>query len=208
MEDEKIGKNIQFSEGTANRIAEQILNPDANGFSKEVSIEKFENEGLTTDNGLPWCRTGMGICAKYNIHKKRLGKVKVIALQALGFNTELSTRSNIPVEVRRKLSRQSCVVLGTSKVEIDHKDGYGSTGTLIDDFQPLSRSVNIVKREDCKKCRNTGKRFDARSMNYSVGWIFGDENWNDSIKCKGCFWNDVKQFRQSLKLLDTSSKMP
>jgi hypothetical protein len=52
-----------------------------------------------------------------------------------------------------------------------------------------------AKKEHCKDCRETGKRFDARNLRYSVGWLYGDEN---TAVCEGCYWNDTKFFRKTV----------
>ena len=94
-----------------------------------------------------------------------------------------------------------CVVLDTSNPECDHKDGRLDDPRLSDvkrqtisDFQPLSHAANAAKRQHCKSCRETGKRFDARKLGYKMAQIKGDEDYNGT--CVGCYWYDPKKFNE------------
>jgi hypothetical protein len=58
-----------------------------------------------------------------------------------------------------------------TKIEIDHKDGRKNDLHIsdlhtqkIDDFQPLCKAANEVKRQICKKCKETDKRWDAKNL--------------------------------------------
>jgi len=71
--------------------------------------------------------------------------------------------------------------LGTSKPECDHKDGRRDDPRLndpklvtIDDFQPLSKAANNAKKQHCKECRSTNKRFDAKRLGYSISQWAGN----------------------------------
>lgn len=99
------------------------------------------------------------------------------------------------------ISKQRCVVLDVgSSIEVDHKNGkYDELSNIelenqkIDDFQPLSKAANDAKRQHCKDCIKTGKRYDARRLGYKEGWVVGDEN---TSPCIGCYWYDPKRFNQ------------
>lgn len=87
-----------------------------------------------------------------------------------------------------------------SSIEVDHKNGkYDELSNIelenqkIDDFQPLSKAANDAKRQHCKDCIKTGKRYDARRLGYKEGWVVGDEN---TSPCIGCYWYDPKRFNQ------------
>ena len=87
------------------------------------------------------------------------------------------------------------VVLATGSPQCDHKDGRLDDPRLsdaslvtVDDFQPLSRGANDAKRQHCLECRDTGNRFDARRLGYSVGQVRGDGRYNGT--CVGCYWHD------------------
>jgi len=90
-------------------------------------------------------------------------------------------------------------VLGTTRIEIDHKDGRQDDPRLtdmasvsVDDFQPLSKAANNAKRQHCKECRATGQRFDARRLGYQVGQVKGNGEYRGT--CIGCYWYDPKAF--------------
>lgn len=65
----------------------------------------------------------------------------------------------------------------------------------LQDFQPLCKPANDAKRQHCTVCKRRGKRFDARTMGYQVGWICGDE---DTKVCTGCFWYDIEKFNHEV----------
>jgi len=96
--------------------------------------------------------------------------------------------------------------LGIGKIEIDHKNGRYNDPRVaskltqkISDFQALSRSANLSKREDCKVCENTNLRFDAKKIGYSKSFYSGGKNHNGAINgCVGCYWYDVLKFKQNL----------
>jgi hypothetical protein len=58
-----------------------------------------------------------------------------------------------------------------TKIEIDHKDGRKNDKRIsdletqrIEDFQPLCKAANDIKRQICKKCRETNKRWNAKNI--------------------------------------------
>ena len=111
----------------------------------------------------------MGLGAKYNINRIREGN-RIVAIALHGFRKQ-EIGKVIPRQVREDLQGKRCAVLGTSKPEIDHKDGrrddprYTDPDSLTsDDFQPLSKAANNAKRQICKECRETNKRFDAERV--------------------------------------------
>ena len=65
----------------------------------------------------------------------------------------------------------------------------------IDDFQPLCKTANDSKRQHCKKCIETGKRYDAKRLGYKESYIYGSEN---SKTCVGCYWNDPRKFNEKI----------
>lgn len=93
------------------------------------------------------------------------------------------------------LKGKPCVLLGTTtNTEIDHKDATYSTNNLgVSDFQVLHKSVNDAKRQHCKNCRNTDKRFDATSLSFPAPYIFSGESLKEN-GYEGCFWYDIQAF--------------
>ena len=63
---------------------------------------------------------------------------------------------------------------------------------MLDDFQPLSKAANNAKRQHCKRCRETGRRFDAKRLGYRVSQFKGNGVYNGM--CVGCYWHDPKRF--------------
>lgn len=184
----------------------ELAKPDEEGFSRKVGVEEFvgKYEILKLGNGGSWCRDDSSLGKKYNVirHKcKKRNKNSHIELQ--GFNKNPS-QHHISRLVRKALSGKKCVVLGTSDVEIDHKDGRYDNPTISDlksqnpdDFQPLSKSVNYAKRQHCKTCKETNQRFDAKILGYSVSQVKGNGTYRGT--CVGCYWYDPRKFNSSLR---------
>ena len=69
----------------------------------------------------------------------------------------------------------------------------------LEDFQPLSKAANDAKRQFCKECRRTNKRFDAKKLGYPISFYAGNENhMGNEEGCIGCFWYDPLEFRKHL----------
>ena len=60
----------------------------------------------------------------------------------------------------------------------------------------LSKAANNAKRQHCKECRATDKRFDAKLLGYSVGQVKGNGVYEGS--CAGCYWYDPFVFNQEV----------
>ena len=181
----------------------ELAKPDKDGFSRKVSEDEFVGgyAGLKLGNGGSWCRDDGTLAKKYNIirHKKGRGnKIEFIQLESYKKNP---IQKPIPMHIKKALKNKLCVVLGISNVEIDHKDGRRDDPRLndankveISDFQPLSKAVNAAKRQHCKKCRETGKRFDATKLGYEKAQVKGGGDYNGT--CIGCYWYDPLVFNQ------------
>lgn len=159
----------------------------------------------------------------YNIpHFDKQGKLipkgtgKTIAIQILGFMTDekWALRSGqthdhtIPEKIRQACFKRDkcCVFTGaTTNLECDHKNGRypkSSSEITVDDVQTVCKAINDMKREVCKNCVKTNKRYDARQIGYPKGWAEGDENFisdnliNGCNGCKGCYLHDPIEFRK------------
>lgn len=66
----------------------------------------------------------------------------------------------------------------------------------IDDFQPLSKAANDAKRQHCVECRETGIRFDAKRLGYSVSQVRGNGLYNGT--CVGCYCHDPIFFNREM----------
>lgn len=131
-------------------------------------------------------------------------KTKEKEFRIVGLVTDSSTRA-IRKDIMEKLRKEKCAMTGTTAtIEIDHKNGrYNDERVLnvktqtIDDFQPLTKFVNNMKREHCKKCTATGKRFDAKELGYLVSTLNGEpEHNNQPNGCEGCFFYDIHYFKE------------
>lgn len=185
----------------------ELAPPDKQGFSREVPVKEFKGKyiGLRFGNGGDWARDAGSLGKKYNVvrHKKGKGN-RITHVELQGYNKNPKHKS-ISQSVRKALKGQKCRVLGITDVEIDHKDGryddskVSNTGNQkAEDFQPLSKAVNYAKRQHCKRCAETGLRFDAKTLGYKVSQVKGNGKYRGT--CVGCYWYDPHAFNQSLHL--------
>lgn len=181
----------------------ELAKPNNQGFSRNVSIDEFVGKyaELQLGNGGSWCRTDGALGQKYNIvrHKEK-GKIVHISLH--GYTKQPITKP-IPSNIRQNIQKQRCRILATGKVEVDHKDGRRDDPRLTDpqkvtlgDFQPLSKAANNAKREHCKKCRATDRRFDAKELGYSVSQVQGNGTYRGT--CVGCYLYDPYEFNKEI----------
>lgn len=151
-----------------------------------------------TSNGLSWARSDGSLGKKYIINRvKQQGRS--YSVQLTGFNQNAVER-NIPQAVRDYFANAVCALTGTGEqIEIDHKDGrYLAHYTTVEAFQPLHRNVNLIKRQHCKKCKETNTRFDAKTLGFQQSHTIGTTNWGLPLGCTGCFWYDIQDFRQKV----------
>jgi|WetSurMetagenome_2_1015567.scaffolds.fasta_scaffold344040_1 hypothetical protein len=150
-------------------------------------------------NGGSWCRDD-GPLRGYRIERKKNGN-RIFSVRLTGKREDQKER-RIREDIRRKVSKGRCVVLDVgTNIEVDHKNGRYDSHRMAEpeqqneeDFQALSKAANVAKRQHCKHCKESGKRFDARRLGYSVGWLVpGAEDFN-RWGCGGCYWHDPKFF--------------
>ena len=134
---------------------------------------------------------------------------KKIALRFEGFAYQENPKIAPPRNIRQKMREAGipiqCPYTGqTNNLDDDHREGrpqgHGfSDQTNPHNYQPLHPIANALKREACQICQRTNKRFDARTIHYPVGFIEGNEDFEiDGPGCRGCFWYDIKGFREAL----------
>lgn len=198
------------------RIVERIAKVNKKGVSRFIPLDisslvalgctKVEASMFQCTNGVPYLRQGSLLAQKYNVQKyynKKNGSL--IRFRLIGFNASNTIRvsRSIPVAVRHDVLvkyRNKCVWCGsTDKLEVDHKDGrYTCTGSTMDDFQLLCKSCNDKKRERCKKCVTTGKRYNVQesvsSTLYNIPFTKGTCSFNKKLGCQGCFLYDIEDF--------------
>jgi len=187
----------------------ELAQPDKDGFSRCVSIKEFvgKYQKLQLGNGGSWCRSDGALGQKFNVRRIKV-KNRIVAVELHGFKKN-PIKKPIPAEIKRKISVLPCAVLGVNTlIEVDHKDGRlddprltDASKVTIDDFQPLSKAVNNAKRQHCKKCRETDKRFDAKTLGYPVSQVKGNGAYRGS--CIGCYWYCPRTFNKSISSKST-----
>ena len=185
----------------------ELADPDEFGFSREVSVEEFVGKYacLVTRNGNHWARGSSYLGKKYIVERKSKGKGNAIThIQLWGYNKAQSER-RVSNAIRKEIRKRKCAVLHVSNIEVDHKDGRYDDPDVndtkkqkLDDFQALSKCVNMAKRQHCKVCKDTGNRFDAKLLGYKIGQVNGNGKYRGT--CVGCYWHDPRRFNASLDL--------
>lgn len=197
-------------------IVERIAKVNKKGVSRFIPLDapslvalgcsKAEASMFQCTNGVPYLRQGSLLTKKYLIQKyynKKNGSL--MRFRLIGYNASNTIRVSrgIPAGVRRDVFvkyNNKCVWCGsTDKLEIDHKNGrYTCAGRTMDDFQLLCKSCNDKKRERCKKCSATGKRYNVQdsvsSTLYKIPFTKGTCHFNDKLGCQGCFLYDIEDF--------------
>mgnify|MGYP001221617616 FL=1 len=92
-----------------------------------------------------------------------------------------------------------------TKIEIDHKDGRKDDHRISDtktqkleDFQPLTKAANDAKRQICKRCKKTAKRWNAKNLKGNPYPFYeGDENYTKELGCVGCYQYDPVAYRKT-----------
>ena len=92
-----------------------------------------------------------------------------------------------------------------TKIEIDHKEGRKNNERIsnistqhINDFQPLCKAANDVKRQICKRCKETNKRWNAKNIKGNPFEFYaGDENFTNELGCVGCYQYDPVEYRKT-----------
>ena len=146
-------------------------------------------------------------CGVKTIHRK-LKSTEIIDI-------DLKARTGIPPEIaKRAKALYGCVdeytlrVEPANQLEIDHRvpqvrwttnedDNTNLTDAQIKEkFMLLTRANNLLKSRFCEDCARTGKR--AKGYKVIEFWYKGDENYDCSIGCEGCFWHNPTKWREEL----------
>jgi len=176
----------------------EICNLDyVTGYSDIVNLKKLTKHKLNTINGGDWCRSDGSLGKYFNIDRIKL-KGKIVGVQLVGYK-KIHFDKNIKKEIFEFYKKLPCKILSVvgEYIEIDHKDGrkddYGMPkNQKKEHFQPLHKSANVSKRQHCKDCKKTGKRFNATRLGYKVAQWIGPLEYKGS--CVGCFWYDPAEF--------------
>jgi hypothetical protein len=190
----------------------KLANPDENGYSREIFEQEFVGEyaSLASSFGNGNCLTRKGsVLSKRFFVVTRKEKKKVVSIQLSGFRN--SNASNyIRPDIKKHFSKQNCVSCGTSvDLQCDHKDGRkddarvmegNGKNQLIEDFQSLCGHCNTRKRQVCKECNDTGLRYNAKELYFSLPVIKGSLQYDTLNKCQGCYWHDPRNFKQEISM--------
>ena len=119
--------------------------------------------------------------------------------------------------IRKEICKLSCAHCPTtSNIECDHKNDLKNDPRVLsfdtqtmDDFQPLCKHCNDVKRSVKKKMMKLKKRIGAKSLGLAIDFTQGDEtlDMDDPDWYKGTYWGDCKAFKQNLCNKDEELKM-
>jgi hypothetical protein len=148
--------------------------------------------------------------------KSKTAGNSIDAIRLKGFNNEETFNQNIRQDIKEFYKSKNCVMTGlngnseNTKIEIDHKDGrkddqrVSSTKTqTFEDFQPLTKAANDIKRQICKRCKETNVRWDAKNLEGNLYSFYeGDENYTKELGCIGCYQYDpvaYREFTQKIK---------
>jgi ICEA Protein. len=190
----------------------KLANPDANGISRWVEKTEFTGEytSLSFENGWSWGRSSSALAKKYKVERYPFSG-KILKVRLNGFNSGNTFNQNISQRIKDYYKSKNCVMLGingnsvNTRIEIDHKDGRKNDNRVSDidsqkleDFQPLCKAANDVKRQICKECKTTNKRWNAKNIKGNpYPYYEGDENYNDTLGCKGCYQYDPVEYRKT-----------
>ena len=187
----------------------ELANPDENGCSRWVYVTEFVGKyaKLQFGNGASWARKESKLAKNYKIEfdKSITAGNNIDAIRLVGYKKDTFSQY-IKSSIKKRIKSQRCVVLGTSNPEVDHKNGMKNETRVmqnedqkLSDFQPLSKAANDAKRQFCKECRRSHKRFDAKLLGYPMSYYSGVEIHNgEEDACIGCYWYDVLEFKRHL----------
>jgi len=196
----------------------ELAQPNENGVSRWVSVTEFigKYKDLQFGNGGSWCRASSSLAKKYIVKfdKSLTAGNSIDAVRLNGFNTNKTFSQNIRSDIKDFYKNKNCVMLGiqgnseNTKIEIDHKDGRKDDWRVSDvktqrleDFQPLCKAANDAKRQICKNCKLTDKRWNAKNLKGNPYPFYeGDENYTEELGCVGCYQYDPVEYRKKSAL--------
>lgn len=196
----------------------ELAAPDDSGVSRWVHTSEFVGKYsvLKLGNGGSWCRASSSLAKRYNVEldKSITSGISIDAIRLNGIRMEKSFNQAIKKEIRDFYKGHKCVMLGVAgfsentKIEIDHKDGRKDDWRVsnpetqkLEDFQPLCKAANDIKRQICKVCKKTNKRWDATNIKGNpYAFYEGDVHFTEDLGCVGCYQYDPVQYRKSCVL--------
>ena len=193
----------------------QLAQPDDSGISRWVHKTEFVGKyaPLYFANGADWCRASSRLAKQYVVEfdKTLTPGPKIDAIRLNGYKKDISFNQSIRSDIKEFYQQQRCVMLGVkgfsenTRIEVDHKDGRKNDERVsnlstqkLEDFQPLCKAANDVKRQICKECKKTNIRWDARNIKGNPYPFYeGDSNYNEELGCVGCYQYDPVEYRKN-----------
>jgi DNA-binding protein YbaB len=193
----------------------ELANPGKEDLSRWVYSSEFigKYKDLQLGNGGSWYRASSGLAKKYIIEfdKSKTSGNAIDAIKLVGLNVKEMFNHNIRQDIKDFYKNKNCVMLGikgsseNTKIEIDHKAGrkddqrISNTQTQnLEDFQPLTKAANDAKRQICKRCKETNKRWDAKNLKGNPYFFYeGNEIYTQDIGCVGCYQYDPVEYRKT-----------
>lgn len=189
----------------------ELAQPNDEGISRWVAVTEFVGKyaELKLGNGASWARKESTLASQYIIEfdKSITAGNRIDRIRLMG-KCDGDFSQYIRADIKNAIKKKCCVVLGTSKPEVDHKNGMKNEGRVmrneeqrLEDFQPLSKAANDAKRQFCKECRQSGIRFDAKLLGYPMSYYTGvAEHNHEETACIGCYWYDPLEFKKHLTI--------
>ena len=192
----------------------ELARPNNDGVSRWVSVDEFvgKYKELKLGNGGSWLRTSSALAKEFIVEtdKSITSGNSIDAIRLNGFNTNKQFNHAIRQDIKDYYKDKKCVILGikgfseNTKIEIDHKDGRKNDERIsklesqkIEDFQPLCKAANDVKRQICKECKKTNIRWDAKNIKGNpYSYYEGNEKYTEELGCKGCYQYDPVEYRK------------
>lgn len=193
----------------------ELAKPDKNGLSRWVLTTEFvgKYKELQLGNGGDFCRKNSQLRKEYivELDKSKTPGPRIDAIRLVGLNDTAVFKQNIRKDIADEIRKKKCVMLGVSgtsentKIEVDHKDGRKNDMRVSDmatqrleDFQPLCKAANDIKRQICKNCAKYNIRWDAKNIaGNPYSFYEGDEKYTEELGCVGCYQYDPVEYRIS-----------
>ena len=193
----------------------ELARPNSEGVSRWVLSSEFVGKyvDLQLGNGGSWCRARSSLAKKFNVEfdKSLSSGSSIDAVRLNGYKIEATFSQSIRKDIKDFYKEQRCVMLGikgfseNTKIEVDHKDGRKEDWRVsnpllqrMEDFQPLCKAANDVKRQICKECKLSNERWDATNIKGNPYPFYeGDKNYTKELGCVGCYQYDPVEYRKS-----------
>lgn len=193
----------------------ELAQPDSEGVSRWVLSSEFVGRyvDLQLGNGGSWCRASSSLAKRFIVEfDKSLSPGNSIdAVRLAGYRREETFSQAIRKDIKDFYKEQRCVMLGVkgfsenTRIEIDHKDGRKEDWRVsnpstqrLDDFQPLCKAANDIKRQICKECKLSNERWDATNIKGNPYPFYeGDKDYTTDLGCVGCYQYDPVAYRKS-----------